>query len=373
MKGSIRQRGSTWTWQHLTGTVGGKRQYATGTQRTKKLAQTALTASLDKFNKGTLTAPSKLTVEQWLTKWLTTIDVKPATLHAYGDIVRCRLTPHLGQIRLTELRGSDIKAVYKALGTNGRKDGGPLSPGSVEATHRCLHRALQQAVEDGVLQVNPADIPSRKRAPAVTAVLNPWTPDELNRFKASVAGDRLYPLWATAIATGCRRGELAGLRWDDVDLDGGRITVINTRTSTNYKVYEGSTKTGIGRPVGIDAETVDVLRQWHADQAQERMLAGEARVTNDYVFTEPDGNVTHPESITNRWDAAVKRSGLRRQRFHDARHAHASVLAHNGVDMVTISKRLGHSTPTLTMNLYVHANEESDRRAVAAFSEAMGQ
>jgi integrase len=292
---------------------------------------------------------------------------------AYSDIVRCRLIPRLGQIRLTELRGSDIQALYKALGTNGRKDGGPLSPGSVEATHRCLHRALQQAVEDGVLQVNPADIPKRKKAPNVTAVLNPWTPDELKRFKASVAGDRLYPLWATAIATGCRRGELAGLRWDDVDLDAGRITVINTRTSTNYRVYEGTTKTGIGRPVGINAPTVAVLRQWHADQAQERMLAGEARVTNDYVFTEPDGSATHPESITNRWDAAVKRSGLRRQRFHDVRHAHASLLAHNGLDMVSISKRLGHSSPTLTMNLYVHANTESDDRAVATFSKAMGE
>ena len=87
-----------------------------------------------------------------------------------------------------------------------------------------------------------------------------------------------------------------------------------------------------------------------------RSSAFEARQNNDYVFTEPDGGPTHPESITNRWDAAVKRSGLRRVRFHDVRHAHASLLAHVGVDMVTISKRLGHSTPTLTMNLYVHAN-----------------
>ena len=110
-----------------------------------------------------------------------------------------------------------------------------------------------------MLQTNLADIQNRKKAPAVNAVLNPWTPDELNRFKASVAHDRLYPLWATAIATGCRRRELAGLRWSDVDLDGGRITIINTRTSTNYMVHEGTTKTGIGRPVGIDTETVDVL------------------------------------------------------------------------------------------------------------------
>lgn len=357
MRGTIRRRGETWTWQHVV-TRGGKRRYVTGTKPTKRLAQAALAESLAAHAKGARIEPGKVDVATYLRGWLVLVQprLKAGTWRAYHDIVEHRLIPYLGDERLSELEPETIAAAYSELRSNGRRDGkGGLSETSLEHTHRCLHAALEAAVRGRRLASNPADglevKPKRRHVEMRT-----WSGPELAAFLASTAEHRLHALFVTAATTAMRRGELLGLRWADVDLDAARLSVRRSRTSVAYEVVEDEPKSRKSvRVIDLDAETVAVLRTWRRHQVEERLAWGPAWTETGLVFTREDGTGLHPHHVADAFEAAVKRSGQPVVRFHDLRHTWATLALRAGVSPKIVSERLGHASVGFTLDTYAHA------------------
>ena len=181
---------------------------------------------------------------------------------------------------------------------------------------------------------------------------------KLAEFLHSVRHDGLHALWWLLAARGLRRGEAAGLRWTDVDLDHAQLAVTRQRTTTGYTVHEGPPKSATSRRVvALDTHTVQVLRlhgRRQQRQQQRRDDAGKPYLPSGYVFTRPDGTPFHPGYLTQRFRLLTDRAGLPPIRLQDLRHGTASLAHSAGADLKTIQDLLGHSTITLTADVYTN-------------------
>ncbi len=306
-------------------------------------------------------------MRDYLADWLAEVSprLKAGTVRSYSDIIEHRLNPSLGDERLTQLRPAAISRCYAELRTSGRRDGnGGLSETSIEHTHRCLHAALEHAVRSRLIARNPADDVIKPKRGHVE--MTTWTLEQLGVWIDSVKNDRLWPLWFTAATTGARRGELLGLRWDDIDLTGGQLAVRRSRTAVGYEVVESTPKNGKARTVALDAPTVEVLKDWRQRQRQERIAFGPGRVDSGYVFTREDGEPLHPHQVADAFDASVRRAKVPTVRFHDLRHGWATMALQAGVNPKVVSERLGHATTAFTLDKYAHVLPGMQAEAAAA-------
>jgi len=215
------------------------------------------------------------------------------------------------------------------------------------------------------------DHPDRFRGFAALPMQDPSAAaDELGRFLTSTRHDRLHPLWVTAATTALRRGELAGLKWADLDLDGraAALSVRRSRTQVRYEVHEDAPKNAKARVVALDAATVEVLKAWHQRQREERMAFGPGRVDSGYVFTREDGTPLHPAAITNGFDRAVRRSGLPQLHLHGLRHSWATISLAAGTNVKVVQERLGHHSPAFTLSVYAHVLPGMQAEAAEAFA-----
>lgn len=309
----------------------------------KREAENALAQLLSARIVGTYVEPSRMTlrdflVERWLPAAETT--VRPTTAFGYRQHVERYLA------------------------------GRPLAANTVRRVHATLHRALRDAVAWGYAARNPAAAAAKPRVPSAGEHLRVWTADEAQDFLRAVQEDRLYAAWHLALSTGMRRGELLGLRWQDVDLVLARAAVRHTITTLGQQVVFGEPKTRRSRrSVALDAGSVAVLRRWRAQQAQERLVAGAAWQDTGLVFTREDGRHLHPDTFCVWFGKHLQRAGLRRIRFHDLRHTHASLALQAGVSAKVVSDRLGHSSVAFTLDVYSHvvpALQEAAAESVAA-------
>jgi integrase len=335
----------------------GKRAFITGTARTKAGAQTALTESLALHDKGEQIAPNKATVGAYLTDWLQLVKprLKAGTFRSYSDICKHRLIPHLGDVKLSGSRPAQIAACYTTLRESGRRDGnGGLSETSIEHTHRCLHAALEHAVRSRLLGRNPADdVVKPKRGDVETRT---WSAAELSRFLGSTEKERLHALYFLAATSAARRGEVLGLRWEDIDLVAARLSIRRSRTSVGYEVVEDTPKSRRSvRTIDLDGQTCAVLRRWRKVQVEERLAWGPAWTDSGLLFTREDGTGLHPHQVADAFDAAVKRSKLPRIRYHDLRHTWATIALRAGVSPKIVSDRLGHASVGFTLDTYAQA------------------
>ena len=176
-------------------------------------------------------------------------------------------------------------------------------------------------------------------------------------FLEHVATDRLAPLYELMLTTGLRRGEAIGLRWEDVDLEGSALFVIQQITEVHGRAVVGTPKTKRGtRLVPLDAETVSMLRRHREAQDLERVAWGPAWNEAGLVFTREDGRLLRPEYATRHFQALAGAMGLPAIRLHDLRHTHASLALAAGVEMKVVSERLGHSQISVTADLYTHVS-----------------
>ncbi|WP_223256412.1 site-specific integrase [Micromonospora endophytica] len=187
-------------------------------------------------------------------------------------------------------------------------------------------------------------------------VIAVWTAAQLASFLDYVRGDTLYALWWLIALRGLRRGEAAGLRWVDIDLHEGQLSVVRQRTTAGYDVHEGPPKSAASRrQVALDKHTVQVLRQQRERQQQRRARRlGAGMVCHDsgYVFTSPDGLPLHPGYLTQRLRLLVDRAGLPPIRLHDLRHGAASLAHSANADIKTIQHQLGHANIRVTADIY---------------------
>lgn len=245
---------------------------------------------------------------------------------------------------------------------SGGRNGGPLSTTTVHGIHVTISRALKDAVKWGKVARNVAGAADPPKPSSEKRV--PWSADQLRAFAVSVADDRLAALWTLAMTTGMRRGELAGLRWADVDFGAGRLRVSSARVVVNYKVVTGTPKSKSSeRTIGLDAGTVAALRAHRRRQLEERMAFGPDWPDTGLVFVREDGTPFHPDNLTRMFAAAARKAGLPVTPLHGVRHAYATAGLEAGVTLKVMSERLGHSTISITADLYSHVRPKVDQDA----------
>ncbi len=337
--------------------------------RTKRDAQTALNELLHDVGKGTFVATERKTVAEYLGEWveaLPTRGLRPRTVASYADMLRLHVLPTLGHGRLQALTAIDLDRPYARLLADGhRYSGAGLSSRSVRYVHTILRKALADAERKGLVLRNVADLaspPSAKSAKAPEA--STWTPEQLHRFLEISVDHQYFALFRTAGMTGMRRGEVCGLRWEDLDLDAGTVRVRN-QLGVDGKLAEVKTERS-RRIVDLDAETVSVLHAHRTDKVARRLALGVGWVDRGLVFTDVEGAALRPDAVTKSFAQAVARSGLPRVRFHDLRHSRASHLAQAGAHPVVIQTQLGHSSATFSQEVYTHVDRDRARAAASA-------
>lgn len=226
---------------------------------------------------------------------------------------------------------------------------------SVGDIHAVLRNALNDAVKWSMIPRNPAEqaSPPRKSKPALVT----WSAEEARTFLVSVREDRLYAAYALALTTGLRRGELLGLAWRDIDLEAGWLHVRQTIIAVNFKIEISTPKTQSGRrSVALDPSIVEILRQHRLRQLKERHELGlTAAQPDDLVFSKLGGAPLHPGLFTDAFDRRVKAAKVPRIRFHDCRHTAATLMLTAGIPAKVVSERLGHSSVSITLDLYTHS------------------
>jgi integrase len=183
-----------------------------------------------------------------------------------------------------------------------------------------------------------------------------WSADQLGAFLATTHDDRLGPLWHTLAMTGMRRGEALGLRWTDIDLEAGRLSIQRSLVPAAGEVIVSEPKTAKGRrSIALDPGTVDGLREQAQRQLDDQVAAGEAySATDEYVFTDELGGPLDPDRVSKYFNTAVRKALLPRIRLHDLRHTHATLALQAGVHPKVVQERLGHSTIAITLDIYSH-------------------
>jgi integrase len=232
-----------------------------------------------------------------------------------------------------------------------------LDPRTVNYVHTIVHRAFKDAVRWGRLVRNPADVADPPRGGQKSDGFQSWDAATLREFLAvsSESGDRLHALWVLLATSGMRRGEALGLRWSDVDLDAGRLRVVQTVIQVRSKVTIGEPKTARGRrPIALDAGTVAVLREHRRGSVEHRMLVGPAFEDRGLVFHHPDGSSLRPDAVSAAFVRRVRAAGLPRLALKGLRHTWATLALERGIHPRVVQERLGHSTIAITLGIYSH-------------------
>ena len=368
MRGHVHKRGSTWGYVVDVGrdpATGKRKQRTKGGFRTRAAAEDALTEVLNEIRSGTVVAPSSVTLEEYLTEWLTTVrpQLRETTWASYGVAVQ-RICWGLGARKLQALTAVEVERFYARLVNEGGPAGRPLAAKTVRNTHIVLHRALADAERLRLVMRNVAHL---ARPPAVPHVERAtWTADELAAFLEHVSGDRLFAAYVLLATTGMRRGEVFGLRWRDVDLSARRASITQTVTTVNDKLVLGPTKTNRSRrTISLDPTTVDVLHAHRVVQDQERATAGQAwDPSYDLVLCDGTGRPEHPDRFSRQFQRYVKATDLPPLRGpHNLRHTWATLALRAGVHPKVVSDRLGHATIAVTIDTYSHVAPSLDAAA----------
>jgi integrase len=298
--------------------------------------------------------------------------VRPSTMRSYRMIVETYLVPALGARPLEKLSTVDVAGYLRTVRGDRREQ---LAPRTLQLHHAVLRRAISMAERDGLVDRNVVRLVPAPRVsrPAV----RPLTAGQARAFLEATAGDRLGPLYAVAVGTGMRQGELLGLRWTDVDLVAERIAVAGalTRIGKAYAIAQPKTPKS-RRTVAIAGFVVRALELQRRRQAEERLAVGPAWGAKygalGLVFTTPTGEPLHGSVVTTAFQAAIAAAGLPAQRFHDLRHAAASTMLAAGVPLHSVMETLGHSSITTTANIYGHLDTEGRADVARRMEEALG-
>lgn len=362
MKGHIRPRGEK-TWALVIElerdpSTGKRKQKWITVHGNKKEAERKLAEVLHEMNTGAYAEPSKTTLAAFLEQWLEHVQttVRPTTMESYRSLIRRHIVPDLGAVPLARLRTLDLQEFYTRKLRDGRVDGKPggLSSRTVRYLHGLLREALGYAVKWSLVARNAAEAADPPRqSKREMQVLDS---DAIQAFLNVARKDRLYPLYLLALTTGMRRGELLGLRWQDVHLDAGWLEVRQTLAVMRGKpVIQKETKTRSStRAVSLPSVAVDALRAHRLEQDRERAAHAEDYQDNGLVFCGIQGQPIGPSNLRRRFRTLLRKAGLPEIRLHDLRHTHATMLFSAGVNLKLVSDRLGHTTTGITADIYAH-------------------
>ncbi len=352
-------------WAASVSLPGGKRKTFYG--RTRQEVQRKLHDALRARDQGLPQPPGRLSIGRFLGEWLEAArpSLRPRTWERYEEVVRLHIAPALGRLPLAHLAPSHLQRLYAQKLEEG------LSPTTVARVHAVLHRALGQAERWGLVPRNVASLVTPPRA--ARQEMKALSPEEARRFLEAARGERLYALYVLAITTGMRLGELLALRWRDVDLERGtlRVTATLQKTRDGYLFAEPKTERS-RRQVVLSPAALEALRQHRLRQLEERLRLGDAWEDHDLVFPNEVGRPLDRTNLTHRsFERVLRRAGLPRLRFHDLRHTAATLLLSQGVHPKVVADMLGHSTISVTLDLYSHSTPAMHRQAALALDSLL--
>jgi integrase len=355
----------TWEWRvHLED---GRRISAYG-----KTQGEAKRKCLDKARQAELGVDLKRTrqtVGKYLNWWLTDVvqPSKAGTTHSLYEITaRLHIIPELGRVELGRLTPQGVQTLLR------KKEREGLSPRSVAIVRAVLRTALNHALRLGAVERNVAalvDVPRQVRAE------RSWlTPAQARVFLDAVVDDRLAALYRMALSLGMRQGELIGLRWQDVDLEAGRLRVTRAldRAGDGQTFKEPKTDRS-RRTLDMPASVIAALRVHWDRQQFERQAAGRRWQESGLVFVTPVGTALDPANLLKAFKRHLKDAGLPDMRFHDLRHSAASMMLTDGLSLNVVSDILGHSLTSTTVDIYAHVAPAARREAAAAMDRLLGQ
>ncbi len=372
MNGSITKRvgkrGTVWYGQFdFPDPATGKRVYRRVSAPTRKGCEERLREAIQKAETGAGVNEERLILRDYLARWLESVEptVRPSTYRRYSDIVRLHIAPVIGDRQLSTLTPLDLQRLYADRLAAG------LSSTTVHHTHVMLHRALKQALRWGLVERNVSEMTDAPRR--TVSDVTTWDGKETAAVLAAGDDTDLAALWRLALLCGPRRGELLGLRWEDVDLDRGTLSVRRTLSRGKGGTWElGQPKTASGRrSIALPASCVAALRKHKATQNAERLRMGPIWEDHGFVFTNETGGPLHVNSLMARYEKLVVLAGVPRIRFHDMRHTSATLMMANGIHPKIVQERLGHADISMTLNRYSHVTPSMQRDAADAIDAAI--
>ena len=316
-----------------------------------------------------ITKAGKYTVGEWMEVWFqdyAKIKVRPSSHQTYQGYICNHIRPNIGNIPLEKLTSLDLQKFYKKLLTTGRVDrveakGQPkgLSAKTVRNIHQILSSGLKLAQEQRLILTNPAEGCALPRVEHQE--MKTLTTVQLASFFQEARESGVFELYYLELATGLRRGELLGLKWEDIDLERGDLRVRRQVSRINGEVVEAPLKTkNAYRTLPLAEDTVSVLRE------QRRKVGN-----SPWVFPSPNGGPISPDSVLHMLHRVLKRAGLPKVRFHDLRHTFATLALQNGVDVKTVSGMLGHFSAGFTLDTYAHITSAAQRQAAQTMGNVL--
>jgi len=344
----------------------GRRQVSFYGRTAKEANDKKFAALADQARGAFFSDPQRLTVSEYLQRWLSDsakYQVAASTYGRYERTVRNHFLPFFGRLRLRDVSATHVRALKAKKLDDG------MNPNTVGVMQSVLSTALNQAVYDGLIPANPC-ARVRKASKRGNARVRSLSQDEASRLSGAVAGTRDEALITLALRTGMRQGELAALRWDDADLEAERPYVeVRRSADTRTKTVITPTKTGEERRVGIGPRTVALLARHRASQRKER-LAAASWEDSGWVFPNTKGKVRRRDSVMRSFRAALVQAGLPTEiRFHDLRHTAATHALRAGRPIHEVSKMLGHADPAMTLRRYAHVLEDMTDETARAMDE----
>jgi integrase len=341
--------------------------------KTRKEVQEKLKVALRERQQDTLVTAPRQTLAQFLTDWLENSQrqsVRPRTYERYEELVRLHIAPALGRYELQKLSAQHLQAFYAKKAEEG------LSATTINHFHNVLHKALDTAVKWNLVARNVCDLvspPRRKRYE-----VHPLTLEQVHKLLAVVEGHEMEALFRLALATGLRRGELMGLKWQDINLDAGVLQVRRILSRVPSKMpgkgyVEAEPKTQKSRrSVVIAPFALEALKQHRERQREAEITAGPLWQDHDFVFCTSIGTHLNPtRDMLDQLKVLLKKAGLPDIRFHDLRHSAATLLLSVGVHPKAVQEILGHSQISITMDVYSHVLPGMQQEAMSRLNDAL--
>ncbi len=369
-EGSIRKRkDGRWEGRYTAGRnpETGKPIYKNVLGKTQAETKAKLKQAIQESMEVDTVKAKQYTLGQWMDIWFENyakIKVRPSSHQTYKGYIENHIKPNIGNIPLSKLSSLQLQKLYKKLLSGGRvnrieakEQPKGLSPKTVRNIHQVISSALNMAKEQRLISSNPAEscaLPKLEHQEMKTIPA-----EQLTSFLREAKESGVFEMYYIELATGLRRGELLGLKWEDLDLDQGSLRVQRQVSRINGEVVEAPLKTKNSyRTISLGADAVEILRE-------QRKKCGDS----PYVFPSPTGGPISPDSVLNMLHRVLKRAGLPEVRFHDLRHTFATLALQNGVDIKTVSGMLGHYSAGFTLDTYAHVTTAAQRQA----ANTMGQ
>jgi len=334
--------------------VTGKRRQRTRSFKTKKEAQIALNSLLNELDEGTAVDRSRQTIAEMMRYWLDTYarpNLCSKTLEGYEHISTAHIIPALGAIPIQKFTPDRLQQFYSQKAQEGCGDR------TLQLCHLRISQALKQAVMMGLLSRNVADFVTPPKVTHKEMMI--WDVKQAQQFLREAAQSRYGPIWIVALATGMRRGELLGLRWQDVDFERKVLSVRQTIGVVKGKIEVKPPKTkNSRRDVAVQDNVVVLLREHKLVQHEHRLTKGAGWEDNDLIFCADNGRPIQPVNLDRDFTRWVERAEVPSIRIHDLRHTHVTLAIAAGSNIGAVSRRVGHARTSITMDVYAHVLPE---------------